>query len=211
MEKVIEVKNFSKKYDSLVAVNKINFTVNKGEIVGFVGKNGAGKSTTIRCICNMLFPSDGEIKVFGLDSIQNAKEIKQKLSYMPSETQFYDHIKVKELLNFSNKWYSESIEKALSLAKYFELDLERKVSELSYGNRKKVAIILTLMQKSELIILDEPTNGLDPYMQQKVFNILLKEANEGCTIFLSSHNLSEIEKYCTRALIIKDGEIIDDL
>jgi len=211
MEKIISVKNFSKNYGKVEAVKNISFDVEKGEIVGFVGKNGAGKSTTIRCMTNMLFPSSGSISILNMDSVHDAKEIKKRLSYMPSETEFYASITSNDLFKFSSKLSDGAYEKARELAKYFELDINKKISNLSLGNRKKVAVIIALMKKSDIIILDEPTSGLDPLMQNKFFDLMKKEAEKGCTIFLSSHNLTEIDKYCDRALIIKDGVIVDDL
>ncbi len=208
---ILCVKDFTKRYSKTLAVNSISFEVKKGEIVGFVGKNGAGKSTTIRAITNMIFPTGGEITVNGLDAQADAKKIKEFLSYMPSDSEFYDGVKVKDLFKFAAGFSQNGIEKANELSLYFELDTERKVRELSLGNKKKVSIICALIKKSDIIILDEPTSGLDPLMQEKFFEIILKRRDEGATVFLSSHNLSEIEKYCDRVIIIKDGKIVKTL
>jgi len=206
---MIKVEDFTKKYGDFIAVDNINFHVNKGEIVGFVGKNGAGKSTTIRTMVNLLFPTYGKITIDNLDSIKDTKKIKEFVSYMPSDSNFYDNLRVSEIfkfcLNFSNKDYKEVKE----LSKYFELDLNKKIHELSTGNKKKVSIIQSLLKENKVIILDEPTSGLDPLMQKKFFDLILKEKKKGVTIFLSSHNLSEIEKYCDKVIIIKAGKIVE--
>ena len=159
----------------------------------------------------MIFPTGGEITVNGLDAQADAKKIKEFLSYMPSDSEFYDGVKVKDLFKFAAGFSQNGIEKANELSLYFELDTERKVRELSLGNKKKVSIICALIKKSDIIILDEPTSGLDPLMQEKFFEIILKRRDEGATVFLSSHNLSEIEKYCDRVIIIKDGKIVKTL
>ncbi|MPM73848.1 Vitamin B12 import ATP-binding protein BtuD [bioreactor metagenome] len=208
---VISIKNFSKKYGDFLAVDNISLTVNKGEIIGFVGKNGAGKSTTIRSMVNMIFPTKGEILINDLDSVKDSKKIKKQLSYVPSESSFYDNMKVEELLDFCLKFCHADKERISALANYFELDLKKKISELSLGNAKKVSIVQAFLKESDVIVLDEPTSGLDPLMQNKFFDLLLKEKEKGVTIFLSSHNLSEIEKYCDKVIIIKDGKIVDML
>ncbi|MDD2625520.1 MAG: ABC transporter ATP-binding protein [Tenericutes bacterium] len=208
---MIKVEKFTKKYGDFIAVDNISFEIKENEIVGFVGQNGAGKSTTIRCMMNMLFPTLGKITINGLDSVIDTKKIKEITSYMPSDTIFYENIKVDDLfkfcLKFSKKEYSE-VEK---LAKYFELDLNKRIHELSTGNKKKVSIVEALLKDNEVIILDEPTSGLDPLMQKKFFDLILKEKAKGVTIFLSSHNLREIEKYCDRVIIIKSGKIVETI
>lgn len=208
---MIKVKDFTKKYGNFVAVDDISFTVNENEIVGFVGKNGAGKSTTIRSIMNMIFPTSGDITINNLDSVKDNKEIKEFTSYMPSDINFYDNLKVKDIFNFCLKFSNKDYKEVEDLAKYFELDLNKKIYELSTGNKKKVSIIQALLKDNKVIILDEPTNGLDPLMQKKFFDLILKEKKKGVTIFLSSHNLGEIEKYCDRVLIIKSGKIVETI
>ncbi len=206
---MITVNNFSKKYGNFLAVDNISFSVEKGEIFGFVGKNGAGKSTTIRAMLNMIFPTTGEITIGGLSSVKDTKEIKSFASYMPSETSFYENLKAKELLKFVANFSEVGEFKIKYLADYFELDLSKKISEMSLGNKKKVSIVAALLKDSKLLILDEPTSGLDPLMQNKFFELILKLKKKGATVFLSSHNLVEIENYCDRVAIIKDGKIID--
>ncbi len=205
----IKIEKFSKKYGDFTAVNKLSLDVPVGEIVGFVGKNGAGKSTLIRSILNMIHVSEGKISVLGLDSESDSKEIKSKVSYIPSESSFYDNVTCGKLLSFSLEFCDSNMKEVEELADFFELDLTKKIMELSLGNRKKISLIQGFLKKADIIILDEPTNGLDPLMQNKFFELLKKEKNNGKTIFLSSHNLSEVEKYCDKVAIIKDGELVD--
>lgn len=205
----VEVKGFSKNYGSIKAVKNISFTIEEGEIVGFVGKNGAGKTTTLRTITNMIFPTSGEINVYGMDCVKQSKEIKKILSYMPGDASFYEQFTARDIFNVCLKFSSSSFERAQELSEYFELDMDRKVSGLSLGNRKKVSIIQAFLKDAKVYILDEPTNGLDPLMQEKFFALVKEKKENGCSVFLSSHNMSEVEKYCDRVIIIKDGEIID--
>ena len=208
---VIEIKDFSKSYGKFNAVKGIDLTVEKGLIVGFVGKNGAGKSTTIRTMLNMLSATEGTINILGLDSRKDSKKIKSMMSYVPSESAFYDNITCEKLLLFALSFTKTSAEEMRNLAQYFELDLSKKVNELSLGNKKKLSLIQGFIKDAELIVLDEPTNGLDPLMQDKFFKLILEEKQKGKTIFLSSHNLAEVEKYCDKVAIINDGNIVDFL
>lgn len=208
---MIKVENFTKKYGDFIAVDNISFEIKENEIVGFVGQNGAGKSTTIRCMMNMLFPTLGKITINELDSVLDTKKIKEITSYMPSDTIFYENIKVDDLFKFCLKFSKKEYIEVEKLSKYFELDLNKKIHELSTGNKKKVSIIEALLKDNEVIILDEPTSGLDPLMQKKFFDLILKEKAKGVTIFLSSHNLGEIEKYCDRVIIIKSGKIVETI
>lgn len=205
----VEVKGFSKNYGSTLAVKNISFTIHEGEIVGFVGKNGAGKTTTLRAITNMIYPTAGEVNVYGMDCVKQSKEIKKILSYMPGDTSFYEQFTARDIFNVCLKFSSESFERAQELSEYFELDMDKKISGLSLGNRKKVSIIQAFLKKAKVYILDEPTNGLDPLMQEKFFALVKEKKEKGGAVFLSSHNMSEVEKYCDRVIIIKDGEIID--
>lgn len=205
----IEINNLSKYYGKNRGVLDIDLTVREGEIFGFIGPNGAGKSTTIRTMLNLISPTKGDIKIFGMDSVKEADKIAQHIGYLPSEVFYYDDMKVKELLNYSASFYKKDCsERIRVLSELLELDLNRKIEELSYGNRKKVGIVQGLLHDPKLIILDEPTSGLDPLMQQKFFQLLQEENRKGKTIFFSSHILSEVQKLCHRVAIIKEGEII---
>ena len=213
MLKAVSVDRLTKQYGKNLAVDSISFDVKKGEIVGFVGKNGAGKTTVIRAVLNMIFPTEGSITVNGLDAVKDSKKIKEFLGYTSSDSEFYGNFKVKELFKFcagfANNGVKSALERADELADYFELNLNKRIRELSLGNRKKVSIIQALMKRSEIIVLDEPTNGLDPLMQERFFKLIQKERDGGAAVFLSSHNLREIEKYCDRVIIIKDGRIVE--
>lgn len=206
---VLEVKNLTKNYGSHVGVTDVSFSIAEGEIFGFIGPNGAGKSTTIRAILNLIRPSSGTISVFGLDSVKDAPLIAKNVGYLPSEVFYYEGMKAKDLLNFSASFY-KGVDKSriTKLAGMLELDLNRKVEDLSYGNKKKLGIIQGLLHSPKLIILDEPTGGLDPLIQQKFFNLIRDENKQGATVFFSSHILNEVQKLCHRVAIIKNGSII---
>lgn len=206
----IVIKSMTKYYGKNKGIENVNLEVKEGEIFGFVGKNGAGKTTTIRSLLNMITPNSGQASICGLDCLRQTKEIKKITAYLPGEVEYYQGMKVIDLLNYALSFCEEKDYAYVNkLCEYFELDKNRKINELSLGNRKKIGVIQALLKKPKVIILDEPTSGLDPLMQAKVFDVLIKEKKKGVTIFLSSHNLQEIEKYCDRVAIIKDGEIVE--
>ncbi len=202
--------NLTKYYGKHRAVSNLNFTVNEGEVYGFIGPNGAGKSTTIRTLVNFIFPTDGSAKIFGKDIISESTAIKQEVGYLPSEVHYYENMKVKELLNYSSGFYKNKVNKKRikELSDRLELDLNKKFEDLSFGNRKKVGIVQALLHEPRLLIMDEPTGGLDPLMQHTFFDLLLEEKKKGVTIFFSSHILSEVQKMCDRVAIIKEGQLI---
>jgi ABC-2 type transport system ATP-binding protein len=207
--KAIEFNELSKYYGNVKGIEKITFSVEEGEIFGFIGPNGAGKSTTIRTLLNLIYPTSGSAKIFGKDVVKDSKEIRQFVGYLPSEVHYYDDMKVKDLLNYSGKFYKSYDEQYYrKLANILDLDVERKIEDLSFGNRKKVGIIQSLLHKPKLLILDEPTGGLDPLMQQAYFDILREAQKDGTTIFFSSHYLGEVQKMCDRVAIIKNGTIL---
>ncbi|MDD3349030.1 MAG: ABC transporter ATP-binding protein [Bacilli bacterium] len=206
----IVIKSMTKYYGKNKGIENVNLEVKEGEIFGFVGKNGAGKTTTIRSLLNMITPNSGQASICGLDCLRQTKEIKKITAYLPGEVEYYQGMKVIDLLNYALSFCEEKDYAYVNkLCEYFELDKNRKINELSLGNRKKIGVIQALLKKPKVIILDEPTSGLDPLMQAKVFDVLIEEKKKGVTIFLSSHNLQEIEKYCDRVAIIKDGEIVE--
>ena len=205
----IELKKLTKYYDKARGIIDVDLVVNKGDFFGFIGPNGAGKSTTIRTILGLISPSSGEVSVLGHHIIAEKKEILSKVGYLPSEAIFYHGMKVKDVLKLSADLRGmDCAEEAKKLCERLQLDMNRKVNELSFGNRKKVAIVAALQHKPELYILDEPTSGLDPLMQREFFEIMKEKNEEGATVFLSSHILSEIQKNCNRAAIIREGKII---
>jgi len=209
MGNIIEVKNLTKSYGKARGIIDISFDVKEDEIFGFIGPNGAGKSTTIRTLLGLIHKNSGEAKIFGKDCSSKAPEILEDVGYLPSEVFYYDNMKVKELLTYSASFYKKDCSKRIKeLAEYMELDLDKKIDDLSFGNKKKVGIVQGLLHKPKLIILDEPTSGLDPLMQQKFFKLMEDEHKRGATILFSSHILSEIQRLCDRVAIIKDGKII---
>lgn len=205
----IQICNLKKNYGQYLGVDDVSFSVKEGEIFGFVGPNGAGKSTTIKILLNFIYPSGGSATIFGKDVVKYSKEIKKMTGYIPSEVRFYEDLPVSELIRISNGFYNGSHEEeAERLCHLFELDTKKKFRELSMGNKKKVAIVCALAGKPKVLILDEPTNGLDPMMQKKLFNELTNQSANGVTTLLSSHNLGEVQEYCDRVAFIKQGKIL---
>ncbi|XMB72910.1 ABC transporter ATP-binding protein [Mycoplasmatota bacterium WC30] len=206
---VIEFNKLTKYYGKVKGCKDIDFNVKEGEIFGFIGPNGAGKSTTIRSMLSLIYPTSGTVNIFGKDAIKFGPDVRKDIGYLPSEIFYYDKMKVIDLLKYSASFYKKDCtEKINELAGIMELDLNRKIEDLSYGNKKKVGIVQGLLHSPKLIILDEPTSGLDPLMQQKFFNLILAENKKGATVLFSSHILSEVQQLCNRVAIIKDGEIL---
>lgn len=206
---VIEIKNLTKSYGKSRGIVDVSFNVEEGEIFGFIGPNGAGKSTTIRTLLSLIYPTSGSATIFGKDCIKYAPEIAKEVGYLPSEVFYYDKMKIIDLLKYSASFYKKDCSKRINeLAEIMDLDLNKRIDDLSFGTKKKVGIVQGLLHEPKLIILDEPTSGLDPLMQQKFFDLLLEENEKGATILLSSHILSEVQRLCNRVAIIKDGKII---
>ena len=207
---IIEVNNLTKYYGKARGIEDVSFSVDEGEVYGFIGPNGAGKSTTIRLFLSLIYPTSGEAKIFGKDINQHGVEIRQEIGYLPSEVFYYEGMKVLDLLKYSESFYKKDCTKRMmELAEIMELDLKRKIDDLSYGNKKKVGIVQGLLHSPKLIVLDEPTSGLDPLMQQKFFNLIREENERGATVFFSSHILGEVQKMCNRVAIIKEGTVIN--
>lgn len=208
----IETKKLTKFYGKSRGIIDVDMIVNEGEIFGFIGPNGAGKSTTIRALLGLIYPTSGSATVLGKDIASSGPEIRQEVGYLPSEVFYYDDMRAIDLLKYSASFYKKDpkvIEKRIrDLAELLDLDLKKKIDDLSYGNKKKVGIIQGLAHQPKLIILDEPTGGLDPLIQQQFFNLLKEENQNGATILFSSHILSEVQKLCDRVAIIKEGTII---
>jgi ABC-2 type transport system ATP-binding protein len=203
----IEITNLKKYFGAVKAVNNISLSINEGEIFGFLGPNGAGKTTTIRLILDFIHANSGKIKIFGRDSHYEYDEIKKDLGYIPSEDTLYENWNGLDHFQLFEGIYgkSKNLKKLLDI---FDYNPRKRVNELSSGNKKKLAIILALMHEPKILISDEPTNGLDPLLQNRFYETLVAMNKEGMTIFMSSHNLSEVEKICGKFSIIKDGEII---
>ncbi|WP_019240988.1 MULTISPECIES: ABC transporter ATP-binding protein [Bacillus] len=209
MNNVIEIKGLTKRYGKERGIEDITLDIKEGEIFGFIGPNGAGKSTTIRTLLSLIYPTSGSAKIFGMDCIKYSSEIAKEIGYLPSEVFYYDNMKVKDLLKYSSSFYKKDCTARIKqLCELLELDQNKKIEDLSFGNRKKVGIIQGLLHSPKLIILDEPTGGLDPLMQNKFFELIKEENRKGATIFFSSHILSEVQKLCDRVGFIKNGKII---
>lgn len=205
----IQLSNLTKYYGKSRGILNLNLDVKEGEFFGFIGPNGAGKSTTIRTLLGLITPSSGQAKIFDETIRRRNPQIRSHIGYLPSEAVFYRGMKVKDLLKLSADLHHKncSAEREI-LCRRLQLDVNRKVDELSFGNRKKVAIVSALQHQPKLLILDEPTSGLDPLMQREFFHIIRERNEQGATVFLSSHVLSEIQRNCTRAAIIREGRII---
>lgn len=207
---IIEINKLSKYYGKHRGIERVSFNVEEGEVFGFIGPNGAGKSTTIRVLLALIRPTGGNAKIFGLDCMEKSHEIAKNIGYVPSEAFYYEHMKVKELLKYSAELYQKDCgEKTGELVERLKLDTNRKITDLSFGNKKKVGIVAALQHSPKLIILDEPTNGLDPLMKEAFFQLLKEENQKGATILYSSHILSEVQKICHKVAVIKEGTIIN--
>lgn len=207
--KAIRLENLTKYYGKARGIIELNLDVEEGAFFGFIGPNGAGKSTTIRTMLGLIAPSNGSAKVWGMDIVKDRRKILENVGYLPSETTFYPGMRVRDILQFSADLRKKDCSKeCMRLCERLKLDADRKAGELSLGNRKKAGIVCALQHKPKVLILDEPTSGLDPLMQREFFSILQEYNKEGTTIFLSSHVLSEIQRNCTRAAIIREGRII---
>ena len=206
----IEVNKLTKYYGKARGIVDISFEVNEGEIFGFIGPNGAGKSTTIRLLLSLIHPTSGSATIFGRDCFKYGPEIRKDIGYLPSEVFYYDRMKVIDLLKYSASFYpKDSTHRMHELTQLMELDLNRRIEDLSYGNRKKVGIVQGLLHQPKLLFLDEPTAGLDPLMQRKFFQLIREENQRGVTVFFSSHILGEVQRMCNRVAIIKDGRIVE--
>lgn len=205
----ISIHNLTKTYGKNRGVDKLSLNVGQGDIFGFLGPNGAGKSTTIRSLLGLIHFQEGSAKIFGMDVKSRQKEILKEVGYMPSEAMFYPMMKVKDVIRFAADMRNmDCREEAQMLCERLSVDTNKRIEELSLGNRKKVSIVCAMQHKPKLFIFDEPTSGLDPLMQAEFFRLLLEYNSQGATCFLSSHVLSEVKKYCHHAAIIKDGTLI---
>ena len=206
---MIKTTKLTKYYGKARGIIELDLTVSQGEFFGFIGPNGAGKSTTIRTLLGLIAPTSGSAMIFGKEVTKEKQSILQNIGYLPSEALFYQGMKVKDVLKLSaDLRKKDCTAESKLLCERLQLDTSRKIDDLSFGNKKKVAIVCALQHRPELLVLDEPTGGLDPLMQKEFFDILRERNREGTTILLSSHVLSEIQRNCTRAAIIRDGRMI---
>lgn len=205
----IKTTSLTKYYGKARGIMDINLTVSEGDFFGFIGPNGAGKSTTIRTLLGLIAPSGGSAEIFGKDILQHKTELLSHIGYMPSEAAFYPNMRVGEVLKLSAALRKQDCSREASLlCDRLSLDKKKKISQLSLGNRKKVSIVCALQHNPKLCILDEPTSGLDPLIQREFYAMLAERNKKGVTVFLSSHILSEIQRYCRHAAIIREGRLL---
>ncbi len=205
----IRTNSLTKYYGRARGITDMNLTVEQGDFFGFIGPNGAGKSTTIRILLGLIAPSSGSAQVLGMDISRQKETILSHVGYMPSEASFYRNMRVRDVIKFSADLRRKDCRaEAQTLCERLELDVNRKIHELSLGNRKKVSIVCALQHMPRLCILDEPTSGLDPLMQREFYAILEERSKSGTTIFVSSHILSEVQRYCRHAAIIREGRLL---
>jgi len=207
MNKVIQVKNLKKYFGKTKAINDVSFSIEEGEVFGFLGPNGAGKTTTIRCLMDFLRSTEGEINILGKDAHKDSVELKKDIGYLSGSVKLYDkwtgqaHIDYFKKLNGHHNIASD-------LIKRFDFNSKVKTKNLSSGNRQKLGIILAFMFEPKLLIFDEPTNALDPLLQNEVYELIEEQVKKGATVFMSSHNLNEVERVCSRVGIIKNGKMV---
>ena len=208
MEAIV-TRKLTKYYGKMRGISGLDLSVEEGDFFGFIGPNGAGKSTTIRTLLGLISPTSGEAKIFGKDVRTEKNAILAETGYLPSEALFYPGMRVRDALSLSADLRRKDCSAgAAQLCRRLDLDPSRKIDELSFGNRKKVGIVCALQGDPKLLILDEPTGGLDPLIQHEFFEILKERNTKGTTVFLSSHVLSEIRRHCRRAAVIREGELI---
>ena len=205
----IETHNLTKSYGKSRGIVSVDLTVEKGDFYGFIGPNGAGKSTLIRTLLGLIKPTSGSASVLGFDIEKQSKDILERVGYLPGEVNFYSGMTVKRQLAMLSKLRGiDCANEAARLCYRLDLDPDRKIDALSLGNRKKVGIIAAIQHAPELLILDEPTSGLDPLMQKEFYSILEERNKQGATVFLSSHVLSEVQRYCKKAAVIRQGKLM---
>lgn len=206
----IEVDQLTKFYGKSRGIKELSFSVEKGELFGFIGPNGAGKSTTIRLLLSLIYPTSGNARVFGRDVTKEGPDIRKQVGYLPSEVFYYDDMRVIDLLRYSASFYDvDSTQRMEYLSDLMGLELNRRIRDLSYGNKKKVGIVQGLLHSPKLLLLDEPTSGLDPLMQRKFFELIREENKRGVTVFFSSHILGEVQRLCQRVAIIREGSLVE--
>ena len=209
MTAVIEIEKLTKSYGPHRGVIDVDLAVNGGEILGFLGPNGAGKTTTIRTLLDLIRPTAGRALVFGIESTADPVAIHRRIGYIPGEFTLYDRLTAGQTIDyFANLRGGVDRAYQRSLIERFDIDPKRRYKELSKGNKQKIGLVIALQHQPELLILDEPTSGLDPLVQQSFFELVREARDEGRTVFLSSHILSEVERTCDRVAIIRDGRLV---
>jgi beta-exotoxin I transport system ATP-binding protein len=206
---VLLIEGLVKDYGKIHAVRGIDLVVGRGEIFGFLGPNGSGKTTTIRCVLDLLRPTRGRIEVLGRDSRRDGVAVRQSIAYVPGELRLPERLTGYQLVAAIGRLRGQvGVERRDQLAERLDLDLSRRVRDLSSGNRRKVALLLAFVSNAELLVLDEPTNGLDPLVQHEFLQILREWRAAGTTIFLSSHVLSEVQRVADRVAVLRSGQVV---
>jgi beta-exotoxin I transport system ATP-binding protein len=208
MPAVIETERLTKRYGRARGIEDVSMSVERGEVFGFLGPNGAGKTTTIRTLLDLLHPTSGSARLFGLDSQACSVAIRARLGNLPGEFSYDERLTGREMLELCAAMRGCDLSRAEALAERFRADLSRRLGELSRGNRQKVGLIQALFHDPELLVLDEPTGGLDPLMQEEFLAVVAEERDRGATVFLSSHDLDEVQRVCDRVAIIRDGRLV---
>jgi ABC-2 type transport system ATP-binding protein len=210
-ENIIETKDLTVYYGSHRGIKDVNLVVKKGEVYGFLGPNGAGKTTTQRTLLDVIRPTSGKATLFGLDSREQGVEIRQQVGYLPGELALYASMKATDFFEMFEYLRAGTSQKGYwrELAERLNLDINRKIREYSRGNKQKVGIVAAFMSKPDLLILDEPTGGLDPLVQQTVLQMVKEVKEDGRTVFFSSHILSEVQAVCDWVGIIRDGQLVE--
>ena len=206
---MIRIDHLTKTYGRARVVTDLTLRVPEGSCFGFIGPNGAGKSTTIRTLLGLISPTAGSARVLGLDCVRQRNAILAQVGYMPSEAMFYPDMRVGQVIRLSADLRKKDCRaQAAALCEALELDTRKRIRELSLGNRKKVSIVCAMQHRPRLYILDEPTSGLDPLVQRAFWSELEARRREGAAVFLSSHVLYEVQRYCDRAAIIREGRLV---
>lgn len=206
---IIEFDGLTKYYGDVRGIEDLSFEIEKGVIFGYLGPNGAGKTTTIRTMLGLLKPTRGKAQIFGKNAMENIVEIKENIGYIPGDLSLYGDLTGQEFIDYFSDLRDSNTPLLEDLMEKFEVPLDRKIEGYSGGMRQKLAIIQAFMHDPELVVMDEPTAGLDPLMQQKFYEFLRGEKEKGKTMFFSSHILNEVDKICDRVAIIRDGKLVD--
>ncbi|MFA6524683.1 MAG: ABC transporter ATP-binding protein [Patescibacteria group bacterium] len=207
MMNVIEVNHLSKHFRNNKAVDNVSFSVEKGEVFGFLGPNGAGKTTTIRCMMDFIRPTSGSINILGFNAQKDSVKLKKKIGYLSGNLRLYDKWTGQDHIDFVSR-LNGGTDIAQKISDRFNFDSAQKVKALSSGNKQKLGIIMAFMTEPELLIMDEPTNALDPLLQNTLYDLIGELTKHGTTVFMSSHNLSEVDRVCHKVGIIKNGKMV---
>lgn len=210
MKYAVEIKNLDKQFGNVTALKDINLMVKQGEVFGFLGPNGAGKTTTIRAMLNLIHPTSGSISILNYDSRQDYKELHKHVGYLAGDMSMYDNLRAEQYIAYMAGLHGDVETGQIAiLAGKLQADLKPRIKHLSRGNKQKIGLIAAMMHKPQLLIMDEPTTGLDPLMQEVFYELLAEHTKNGGTTFMSSHNLSEVQRVCDRVAFIRNGELVE--